>query len=116
MKEKYISDVNSLLDLPKRRKAEIIRDLDEIFRSASEHGESESEEGDFLARARHLDCLARACEHLHVLADNAVGRTVGLDIAAEELRLAGNALGEIVGETTPDNLLGMIFSKFCIGK
>lgn len=43
MKEKYISDVNSLLDLPKRRKAEIIRDLDEIFRSASEHGESESE-------------------------------------------------------------------------
>ena len=79
-------------------------------------GESESEEGDFLARARHLDCLARACEHLHVLADNAVGRTVGLDIAAEELRLAGNALGEIVGETTPDNLLGMIFSKFCIGK
>ena len=79
-------------------------------------GESESEEGDFLARARHLDCLARACEHLHVLAGNAVGRTVGLDIAAEELRLAGNALGEIVGETTPDNLLGMIFSKFCIGK
>lgn len=79
-------------------------------------GESESEEGDFLARARHLDCLARVCEHLHVLAGNAVGRTVGLDIAAEELRLAGNALGEIVGETTPDNLLGMIFSKFCIGK
>lgn len=50
------------------------------------------------------------------LPGNAVGRTVGLDIAAEELRLAGNALGEIVGETTPDNLLGMIFSKFCIGK
>ena len=43
MKEKYISDVNRLLDLPKRRKAEIIRDLDEIFRSASEHGESERE-------------------------------------------------------------------------
>lgn len=79
-------------------------------------GESESEEGDFLARTRHLDCLARAADHLQVLGGNAVGRTVGLDIAAEELRLAGAALGEIVGETTPDNLLGMIFSKFCIGK
>lgn len=79
-------------------------------------GESESEEGDFLARARHLDCLAKASEHIRLIAGGAVGRSVGLDIAAEELRLAGQALGEIVGETTPDDLLGMIFSKFCIGK
>lgn len=79
-------------------------------------GESESEEGDFLARTRHLDCLARAAEHIQIISGNVVGRSIGLDIAAEELRLAGNALGEIVGETTPDNLLGLIFSKFCIGK
>lgn len=79
-------------------------------------GENESDEGDFLARTRHLDCLARAADHLKIISGNAVGRSVGLDIAAEELRLAGNALGEIVGETTSDNLLGMIFSKFCIGK
>ena len=39
-----------------------------------------------------------------------------LDLLAEELRLAGDALGDIVGETTPDDLLGMIFSRFCIGK
>lgn len=79
-------------------------------------GDTESEEGDFLARARHLDCLARASEHLQLISGNVVGITVGLDIAAEELRLAGNALGEIIGETTSDDLLGMIFSKFCIGK
>ena len=79
-------------------------------------GENESEEGDFLARTRHLDCLARASDHLHILSGDAVGRTIGLDIAAEELRLAGIALGEIVGETSSDDLLGMIFSKFCIGK
>lgn len=79
-------------------------------------GENESDEGDFLARTRHLDCLARAADHLKIISGNAVGRSVGLDIAAEELRLAGNALGEIIGETTSDNLLGMIFSKFCIGK
>lgn len=79
-------------------------------------GESESGEGDFLARTRHLDCLARAADHLKLVSGGVVGRTVGLDIAAEELRLAGNALGEIVGETTSDDLLGMIFSKFCIGK
>ena len=79
-------------------------------------GETESEEGDFLALTRPLDCLARGAEHLAVLSGGAVGRSVGLDIAAEELRLAGNALGEIVGQTSSDDLLGMIFSKFCIGK
>lgn len=79
-------------------------------------GESDNAEGDFLARARHLDCIARACEHIRLISGECVGKTVGLDIAAEELRLAGMALGEIVGKTTSDDLLGMIFSKFCIGK
>ena len=91
--------------------------IDELTsRLKSIAGDTESEEGDFLARARHLDCLARASEHLQLISGNVVGITVGLDIAAEELRLAGNALGEIIGETTSDDLLGMIFSKFCIGK
>lgn len=91
--------------------------IDELIsRLKSIAGNTESEEGDFLARARHLDCLARASEHLQLISGNVVGITVGLDIAAEELRLAGNALGEIIGETTSDDLLGMIFSKFCIGK
>ena len=39
-----------------------------------------------------------------------------LEIAAEELRLAGNEIGEITGQILPDDLLGMIFSRFCIGK
>ena len=39
-----------------------------------------------------------------------------LDLIAEELRLTNDDLGEIVGETTPDDILGMIFSRFCIGK
>ena len=93
-----------------------MRHSDSAARLKAIAGETESEEGDFLARTRHLDCLARGAEHLAVLSGGAVGRSVGLDIAAEELRLAGNALGEIVGQTSSDDLLGMIFSKFCIGK
>ena len=78
-------------------------------------GACDGAQGDFLARTRHLDCIARALDHVNVIRGG-VGSRVGLDIAAEELRLAGLALGEIVGQTVADDLLGMIFSKFCIGK
>lgn len=69
-------------------------------------------EGAFMARARHLDALGRAARHL------ATARTVAaqLELFAEELRLAQAALSEITGEFTADDLLGEIFSKFCIGK
>jgi tRNA modification GTPase len=77
-------------------------------------GMSEVCEGDFMARARHLDCIARAQEHLQNVVLG-IG-SMNLEIAAEELRLSSNALGEIVGQTLPDDLLGMIFSRFCIGK
>lgn len=77
-------------------------------------GMTEASEGDFIARARHLDCLARAQEHLQNVTLG-IG-AMSLDIAAEELRLSSLALGEIVGQTLPDDLLGMIFSRFCIGK
>ncbi len=79
-------------------------------------GINQDAQGDFLARSRHLDCLARANEHISVIRCARVGELIGLDIAAEELRLASLALGEIVGQTVADDLLGMIFSKFCIGK
>lgn len=79
-------------------------------------GINQDAQGDFLARSRHLDCLARANEHIAVIRSARVGELIGLDIAAEELRLASLALGEIVGQTVADDLLGMIFSKFCIGK
>jgi tRNA modification GTPase len=69
-------------------------------------------EGVFLARERHLGGLARAADHLQ----NAEGSLNQLDLAAEDLRLAQLALSEITGEFTADDLLGEIFSKFCIGK
>jgi tRNA modification GTPase len=70
-------------------------------------------EGLFMARERHLEALARAEERLAAAAE-AAGR--GLELFAEELRLAHLALGQITGEFTADDLLGQIFSRFCIGK
>ena len=70
----------------------------------------------FIARARHLQALQRAQSHVVVAASHLAARAQLLDLLAEELRLAQRALGEITGEFTPDDLLGVIFSKFCIGK
>jgi tRNA modification GTPase len=69
-----------------------------------------------LARARHVEALERARLHLERAAGHAAQRDSALDLFAEELRLAGNALAEITGEFTADDLLGVIFSRFCIGK
>jgi len=69
-------------------------------------------EGVFMARARHLSALREAGERLN-LAAACEGR---VEFFAEELRLAQNALSSITGEFTSDDLLGEIFSRFCIGK
>ncbi len=69
-------------------------------------------EGAFMARARHLDALGRAAGHLAAARESAAQ----LELFAEELRLAQAALSEITGEFTADDLLGEIFSTFCIGK
>ena len=69
-------------------------------------------EGAFMARARHLDALAHAAAHLAA----ARRAATQLELFAEELRLAQAALSDITGEFTADDLLGEIFSKFCIGK
>ena len=66
----------------------------------------------FIARERHLRALSDAAEHLAT----AVIALPALEIFAEELRLAHNSLQSITGEYTPDDLLGDIFSRFCIGK
>ncbi len=71
-----------------------------------------SGEGVFMARTRHLVALKDAAAHL----DMAATAAAQLDIFAEELRLAQRALSLVTGEFTPDDLLGEIFSKFCIGK
>nr|WP_029132188.1 tRNA uridine-5-carboxymethylaminomethyl(34) synthesis GTPase MnmE [Sedimenticola selenatireducens] len=78
-------------------------------------GFNSGQEGEFIARRRHLDAIQRASEHLltgrSALQDQGSG-----ELLAEDLRQAQQALSEITGEFTADDLLGQIFSSFCIGK
>jgi tRNA modification GTPase len=78
-------------------------------------GFSNSGEGGFTARRRHLDALERAQSFLALGKAQLHGYAAG-ELLAEDLRQAQNALSEITGEFTPDDLLGRIFSSFCIGK
>lgn len=75
-------------------------------------GWRDQESGTFMARERHLRALNQAQTHL----DAAQEVLVETELFAEELRLAQDSLGEITGEFTSDDLLGAIFSRFCIGK
>ena len=70
----------------------------------------------FIARERHLRALAAAADHVAAARAVVEGRFPALELFAEELRLAQQSLGEITGEFTADDLLGVIFSRFCIGK
>ena len=71
--------------------------------------------GSFSARQRHIDALRRAGAHLEAGQQVMEQRQAG-ELLAEELRLAQQALGELTGELLPDDLLGEIFSSFCVGK
>jgi tRNA modification GTPase len=73
-------------------------------------------EGVFIARERHVQALRRTRAHLDLADSHARATDQALDLLAEELRLAHDALGDITGAFTSDDLLGEIFSKFCIGK
>jgi tRNA modification GTPase len=75
-----------------------------------------SQEGVIVARRRHLDCLERAAEHIARSEHFAADGNHSLELFAEELFLAQNHLGQITGKLLPDDLLGKIFSQFCIGK
>ncbi|MFM0207351.1 tRNA uridine-5-carboxymethylaminomethyl(34) synthesis GTPase MnmE [Paraburkholderia sediminicola] len=70
----------------------------------------------YLARERHLIALRAAQEHLATAAAHADQNSQALDLFAEELRLAQDQLNSITGEFSSDDLLGVIFSRFCIGK
>jgi tRNA modification GTPase len=70
----------------------------------------------FIARERHLLALAAAADYLQAARDQAASAHPALELFAEELRLAQRTLSEITGEYTADDLLGAIFSRFCIGK
>lgn len=72
-------------------------------------------EGAFVARERHLIALRAACE-LIASAEQCLVDGVPFELAAEDLRLAQNELGRITGQITSDDLLGEIFSTFCVGK
>jgi tRNA modification GTPase len=69
-----------------------------------------------MARERHVQALRLVENHLLEAAAHLALRAQSLDLLAEELRLAQNALNEITGEFSSDDLLGVIFSSFCIGK
>ena len=86
--------------------------LRDALRTAA--GIGEGGEGGFSARARHLDALARTAAALQRAAAQ-LHRGAG-ELAAEELRQAQDALGEITGKVDADMLLGRIFAGFCIGK
>jgi tRNA modification GTPase len=73
-------------------------------------------DGVFIARTRHVEALSRTREHVEIAQHHADQRDAALDLFAEELRLAHQALGEITGQFTADDLLGEIFGRFCIGK
>jgi len=76
--------------------------------------EAEGVDGSFSARTRQVDALRRARQEL-VAARQLLDHD-RLELAAESLRLGHDQLGEITGRVAPDDLLGHIFSTFCIGK
>ncbi len=78
-------------------------------------GLSDVGEGLFSARTRHLEALQRAQAHC-LIAQQRIEQRSNAELAAEELRLAQQALSEITGAFSSDDLLGKIFSSFCIGK
>ena len=78
-------------------------------------GASTNQEGVFSARTRHLDALKRTHSHIQAGSEQ-LQEFNAPEILAEELRLAQKSLGEITGQYLPDDLLGAIFSSFCIGK
>ena len=105
-------------------------DATHVYLSAHEHrgidllrgellriaGWQQTGESLYLARERHLIALRSARRHLDLAASHAAQDDQSLDLFAEELRLAQAQLSSITGEFTPDDLLGVIFSRFCIGK
>lgn len=78
-------------------------------------GYEQCNEGSFMARRRHIEALQKAEQHLQAARYNLMELHAG-ELMAEELRMAQQHLNEITGEFTSDDLLGRIFSSFCIGK
>jgi tRNA modification GTPase len=86
---------------------------DELLKTAGWHQTSETT---YLARERHLIAMKVAGDHLLMASQQMGQEKPALDLLAEELRLAQDALNSITGDFTSDDLLGVIFARFCIGK
>lgn len=91
-----------------------LQQLHQRLRQLASGQQHDAAEGEFSARARHVEALQRA--GLHLEAVNSELCHERLELAAEELRLSHDALGEIRGKVSADDMLGHIFSTFCIGK
>jgi len=89
--------------------------LKDAIKAAIWSGEIRAEMLEAMINSRHQDALRRACEGVSRTAD-ALGTGATLELAALDLRIAVNAVGEVVGKTTTEDLLDSIFSQFCIGK
>jgi tRNA modification GTPase len=81
-----------------------------------EAGWQQASEGLYIARERHVQALLHVGEHLDIAQQLLAAQAQSLDLLAEELRQSQNYLNEITGEFSADDLLGVIFSSFCIGK
>lgn len=89
--------------------------IDVLIDVMTTHAGFQPEEDSFIARTRHLDAMRRTEAHLADAHDQLTDYAAG-ELVAESLRLAQNALGEITGDFSADDLLGEIFGSFCIGK
>ncbi len=78
-------------------------------------GYQQKNEGQFIARRRHLDAIDTAEKHLEIAHKNLHHLKAG-ELLAEELRITQETLSSITGEFSSDDLLGKIFADFCIGK
>ena len=92
-----------------------IETLKDAIKNLVWSGEIQTEMFQVMINARHQDALSRAREAT-VRTIDALRAGTTLELAAMDLRIAVNAVGEIVGKTATEDLLDMIFSQFCIGK
>jgi len=96
--------------------AEISSELHELLLAVSKRsGLVDSSDSVTIARARHRDALQRALSHLET-ARSANLAGAGYELVALDLRLSLDAVGEVIGAVSPDEILGRIFSEFCVGK
>ncbi|WP_396588076.1 tRNA uridine-5-carboxymethylaminomethyl(34) synthesis GTPase MnmE [Bermanella sp. R86510] len=95
------------------KQGEGVQDLREHLKTIM--GYNATSEGGFIARRRHIDALTQAQIFLDSGLEQLLGAAAG-ELLAEDLRMAQNALNEITGEFSSDDLLGKIFGSFCIGK